>query len=183
MARPPSKPNWHPPLKLDDAALWEDVKKTVKRLPKGAVQKEKPDAAKHVKEKIEITPLKLEKKPAPKIAAPLSPSASFDRVTLRKIKNGRIGIDDTLDLHGLRQDAAHRALDHFIFSARRRGFKLVLVITGKGGRFLKSEGVLRSQVPRWLKETELRHAILSFAKASAAHGGEGAYYVRLRKRS
>jgi DNA-nicking Smr family endonuclease len=183
MSRKPPKPNWHPQLKLDDAALWEDVKKTVKRLPKSAVQKEKLNATEKAKEKIEAVPLKLEKKAAPKIAEPLLPSTSFDRMTLRKIKSGRIGIDDTLDLHGLSQEAAHRALEAFIFHACRRGFKLVLVITGKGDRFSTSEGVLRGQLPRWLKETELRRAVLGFNKASTSHGGDGAFYVRLRKRS
>jgi len=187
--RPPSKA-WHPPLKPDDVALWEDVKKTVKRLPKKAAAKEKPAPPKADKEPPK--PLRLEKKaagkkPAVRMTAPMpqpQPPQVFDRTTLRKIKSGRIRVDDTLDLHGMRQEAAHRALTGFIGSAQQHGYKLVLVITGKGGRFSKSEeGVLRQQLPRWLKETDLSRKVLSFSKASVAHGGDGAFYVRLRKRS
>jgi DNA-nicking Smr family endonuclease len=182
--KPPLKQNWHPPLNPNDVALWEDIKKTVKRLPKAAPKKEKLVVAEACKEKPEVSAPNLEKKPVAKTAKPYTPSApssAFDRATLRKIKTGRIAIDDRLDLHGMRQDAAHRALTGFIFSAHRHGYKLVLVITGKGDRFSKSEGVLRAQLPRWLKETELSRAVLSFSKASIPHGGEGAFYVRLRK--
>jgi DNA-nicking Smr family endonuclease len=183
--KPPPRPDWHPPLDPADVAMWEDVKKTVKRLPKAVVQKENPALVKARREKSEPAPLTFEKKvaekkPPPKIAMP-AVLTGFDRTSLRRIKSGRVKIDDSLDLHGLNQNAAHRALTGFISSAQRRGCKLVLVITGKGDRFSKSEGVLRSQLPRWLKETELSGAILSFSKASVAHGGEGAFYVQLRK--
>ena len=52
----------------------------------------------------------------------------------------------------------------------------VLVITGKG------RGVLREEVPRWLNEPGLRDAVLSFAYARPADGGEGALYVLLKRR-
>jgi DNA-nicking Smr family endonuclease len=116
---------------------------------------------------------------------PSAPVSSFDRVTLRKIKSGRLKIEDSIDLHGMRQEGAHRVLESFILGAYAHGIKLVLVITGKGDRFSgkKGEGgVLKKYVPLWLKETNLRHIVLGFSKASIAHGGEGAFYVRLRKR-
>ena len=43
-------------------------------------------------------------------------------------------------------------------------------------------GVLRRQVPLWLPLPEFRRFIVSFQQAHASHGGEGALYLRLRRR-
>lgn len=183
---PPSRLPWHPPLAPEDVALWDDVKTSVKRLRAGKPETKKPvlpkagRAAKlELKARLEKTAEPV-RKPARKIAPPL-PADSFDRVTLRKIKTGRVKVEDSLDLHGLRRDAAHTALEAFILRARTRGLKLVLVVTGKGNRSAEG-GVLRKHVPRWLKVGLLQEAVLSFSAASVQHGGEGAFYVRLRKR-
>jgi DNA-nicking Smr family endonuclease len=68
----------------------------------------------------------------------------------------------------------------------------VLVITGKGaGRertpaaFAERErediGVLRRSVPRWLAEAPLRGLVISYQTAAPRHGGDGAFYVLLRR--
>jgi DNA-nicking Smr family endonuclease len=191
--RPPSKlplkSLWHPPLAPEDVALWENVKKTVKRI-QNANPKNKNKEADAVKLPLEKL-ITLQPKPEKKEKASVktvkfsAPASSFDRIALRKIKSGQMKIEDSIDLHGMRQEGAHRALENFMISAHTRRMKLVLVITGKGDRFSERKGeggVLRKYVPLWLKETKLRHLVLSFSKASIAHGGEGAFYVRLRKR-
>ncbi len=43
-------------------------------------------------------------------------------------------------------------------------------------------GVLKSAVPRWLAEPELRRQVLATAAAQPRHGGAGAAYVLLRRR-
>jgi DNA-nicking Smr family endonuclease len=58
---------------------------------------------------------------------------------------------------------------------------MVLIITGKGGRGGEA-GVLRRQVPLWLALPEFRDLVIGFEDAHIAHGGEGALYVRLRRR-
>ncbi len=181
-AKSSSKSVWHPPLQPEDAALWEDVKKTVKRIAKEKAENELRIAAqKSPAPSLKSAPAGLEQKIAAKPQAP--PASAFDRVSLRKIKTGKLPVEDVLDLHGLRLDAAHHALEAFILTCAARGLKLVLVITGKGDRFVKSEGgVLRQSVPRWLKESGLARAVSGFTKAAQAHGGEGAFYVRLKKR-
>lgn len=83
------------------------------------------------------------------------------------------------------QAEAHDELVHFIGKACARDWRLVLVITGKGrnaGRDGGSIGVLRQQVPHWLSLPDLRTQIVGFEPAHISHGGEGALYVRLRKR-
>jgi DNA-nicking Smr family endonuclease len=101
----------------------------------------------------------------------------------QRVARGREAIDARMDLHGLTQAEAHAALARFLHSASGRGARLVLIITGKGGRSGGSErGVLRRQVPHWLALPEFRDLVIGFEDAHLAHGGEGALYVRLRRR-
>ncbi len=94
-------------------------------------------------------------RPAPVVPVTVSLAkphlAAVERKTERKLARGAVDIDARLDLHGLRQDAAHRALRAFIVGAQNRGARIVLVITGKGRTGDGDEaGVLRRAVPRWL---------------------------------
>jgi len=76
------------------------------------------------------------------------------------------------------QTEAHRALTGFVAASRAAGRRCVLVITGHGR---SSGGVLKSAVPRWLHEPELRRHVLAIAPAQPPHGGHGALYVLLRR--
>jgi DNA-nicking Smr family endonuclease len=72
----------------------------------------------------------------------------------------------------------------FLHSAQARGGRVVLVITGKGAPtddYTSERGVLRRQVPRWLRLPEFRSHVVGFEEAHLGHGGEGALYVRLRR--
>ncbi len=122
------------------------------------------------------------------------PLADFDRKRVKKLARGRDEIEARIDLHGMRQAEAHAALKRFLAQCHHNGLRMVLVITGKGTPnraardddhdfgFLRPEpGVLRRSVPQWLAEPQLRQIVVSFTPASARHGGEGAYYVHLRR--
>ncbi|MCP2000233.1 DNA-nicking Smr family endonuclease [Nitrobacter winogradskyi] len=82
------------------------------------------------------------------------------------------------------QTRAYRALLRFLQDASGDGLAFVLVITGKGrAKGADSErGVLRRQVPQWLALPEFRSLVVGFDEAHLGHGGEGALYVRLRRR-
>jgi DNA-nicking Smr family endonuclease len=41
---------------------------------------------------------------------------------------------------------------------------------------------LRRQVPLWLELPDFRDQVLGFEAANLGHGGEGALYVRIRRR-
>lgn len=105
----------------------------------------------------------------------------LDRRKAERLRRGKLPIEATLDLHGLRQAEAHRRLERFLADSQAVGKRCVLVVTGKGVH--KEEGgVLRANVPRWLNEAPNRSRVLSFDYAQQKHGGTGALYVLLRRR-
>jgi DNA-nicking Smr family endonuclease len=121
---------------------------------------------------------------APAVPRPAPPAlAPLGRRLRKQVARGTQPIDGRLDLHGLTQAEAHDALTGFLRTAQARGARLVLVITGKGvrgGDGHGERGVLKRQVPMWLRLPELRGLVVGFEPATIGHGGEGALYVRLR---
>jgi DNA-nicking Smr family endonuclease len=131
-------------------------------------------------------------KPAPKPAVKAKPAArgeALNRQTARQLERGKLPVEARLDLHFMRQREAHAALRRFLKSAQGKGYRHVLVITGKGAppdtrrSFYEEDdrGVLRQAVPHWLTAPDLAHVVLSYSEAPRRLGGEGALYVRLRK--
>ncbi|MEM9797621.1 MAG: Smr/MutS family protein [Pseudomonadota bacterium] len=116
-------------------------------------------------------------------AAPLR----MDAKTNRKMMAGKLRPEGKLDLHGMTLDVAHPALTRFILGAHAQGKRLVLVVTGKGkvkpsdGPIPARLGVLRHQVPQWLRMAPLASVVLQVSEAHRAHGGGGAFYVYLRR--
>lgn len=138
----------------------------------------------------------LHKKPSPQPKSPRPKSAEIkalviaagvDGHTAERLRRGTIAPDSKLDLHGLTESTAHRALGSFLQAAHRRGDRLVLIVTGKGaaddafGLELRSRGVLKTMVPRWLREPQFARLIADMRDAHRRHGGGGALYVYLRK--
>lgn len=111
----------------------------------------------------------------------------MDPKAYTRMRRGKLKPEAKLDLHGMRVDTAHPALVRFILSAQAQGRRLVLVVTGKGkdrdepGPIPTPRGVLRHQVPQWLSLPPLAQAVLQVTPAHISHGGEGAYYVYLRR--
>jgi len=110
--------------------------------------------------------------------------------TQDKLRRGLMEPEARIDLHGMTQAAAHRTLFTWLAAAHSRGYRLVLVVTGKGNPkndenapwMMSAHGVLKHMVPRWLNEPELAALIASVQPAHVKHGGDGALYVYLRKR-
>jgi DNA-nicking Smr family endonuclease len=98
----------------------------------------------------------------------------------KNISLGEVMIEARLDLHGKTESDAHEALSTFIESQRKRGRRMLLVITGKGRDGLS---VLRTNLPRWCDVPPLDQHILAVRTAAQHHGGEGAYYILLRKKN
>ena len=174
-------------LSEEERALWESVARQVKPLRKkpraaklaaGAPVVESPMTAKPAASPRPIAAVHAPK-PSKPAAPPLAPLGRRERAKLSK---GRNEIDARLDLHGMTQVRAHHALLGFLQRAHREGLTFVLVITGKGKVGAESErGVLRRQVPQWLRLPEFRSLVIGFEEAHIGHGGEGALYVRIRR--
>jgi DNA-nicking Smr family endonuclease len=116
-----------------------------------------------------------------------SAPVQMDYKSFKKMKRGKSTPEATFDLHGMTVAQAHSALIHFLMTSYTRNMRLVLVITGKGkfqkdtGPIPRQVGILRHQVPQWLRMPPLRDKVLQVTEAHGKHGGSGAYYVYLRK--
>ncbi|HJS32451.1 MAG TPA: Smr/MutS family protein [Alphaproteobacteria bacterium] len=111
----------------------------------------------------------------------IAPNPGIDRRTEERLRRGAMAIEMRLDLHGLSEDMAHRALDRFVREAWEAERRMLLVITGKGAA-AEGGGVLRRNLPRWLAQGANAARVLKIAPAQPRHGGGGAYYVLLRRR-
>ena len=107
--------------------------------------------------------------------------AGIDRRTAERLKRGKMAVDGRLDLHGMTQAEAHRALDAFVAASYDAGRRTLLVITGKG-QGKQDGGVLRGKVPLWLNQAPNRGRVLAFDYAQQRDGGTGALYVMLRRK-
>jgi DNA-nicking Smr family endonuclease len=173
-------------LSEEDRELWDLVAKQVKPLRKhrttkvlAAPRAELSPSASVAKPAPSSRPLAAAPAPRPSKPAmpPLAPLGKRERT---KLSRGRSEIEARLDLHGMTQTRAHRALTAFLHRAHHEGLTFVLVITGKG-RSGGESGVLRRQVPEWLSLPEFRAFVVGFEQAGIGHGGEGALYVRIRR--
>lgn len=97
---------------------------------------------------------------------------------LRQVKRGIVSVDYQLDLHGLTREEALLALSRFLLSARQKGQKAALIITGKGNHSAE-EPVLHQAVASWLRDAG-RDLVVEYAPAPREMGGGGAFVVFLR---
>lgn len=158
---------------VPDRALWHEAMRGVVPLPGRAPP---PPACAPVPAPRPAPP---PRHPAPRPLA--SGFADLDRANAERLKRGLHPIEARLDLHGMTQADAHRALAGFVADSREAGRRVVLVITGRG-LATGEPGILRRAVPRWLDEPGLRPHLLAIAAAQPRHGGAGALYLLLRRR-
>lgn len=114
------------------------------------------------------------------------PASVADRGPEKRVRRGKVEVAASLDLHGCTQDQAWRTLHAFLRAEQRAQACVVLVVTGKGGRRVAGEtasGVLRQRFPEWLQHPEIRALVGGYATAHARHGGGGAFYVFLKRRT
>jgi DNA-nicking Smr family endonuclease len=164
----PNTNNAAPPH--SDRLLWREAMRSVTPLRRRSAPSSPP-------------PVQIEEeRPNVPIRAPaLDRFSGIDRANAERLKRGLHTIEARLDLHGMTQFEAHRALFAFVHASRAAGLRCVLVITGRGFG-PNGPGVLKSSVPRWLEQPVLRRQLLAIAPAQPHHGGAGALYVLLRRR-
>lgn len=178
-------------LSPEDRELWGKVTKTLTPL---HPDPKKPEDG-GMEAALEAVPAKPAKQPkmatavkAPQPAKPPAPPPlhQLEHRYRKKLVRGSKPIEARIDLHGMTQSRAHDRLRAFLYEAQARGHKVVLVITGKGHAperaYMDERGILRRMVPQWLAMPDLRHIVIGYEEAHAAHGGSGALYVRIRRR-
>ena len=190
-------------LSPEEKALWEQVAKTTERL--HADKPSEPDAAplpqptpaRDTFVQPPIPNFRVGAKVSAKRPHDIAPSIAdglrkapliMDHKTHKKMTGGKLKPDSRIDLHGMTVAEAHSELIAFLLTAHDIGHRLVLVITGKGkdradgGPIPTRMGVLRHQVPQWMRLPPLNHVVMQVTPAHLKHGGHGAYYVYLRRR-
>ena len=98
---------------------------------------------------------------------------SMSKKQLQQLREGRLHIDGTVDLHGYRIDQAYEILNNTLFFALEQKHRVVRVVHGK------SLGKMKGYVQAWLKGSP---HVLAFSSCIPRHGGTGALYVLLRRR-
>jgi DNA-nicking Smr family endonuclease len=111
---------------------------------------------------------------------------NFDRDIARALGRGKLVPQDSLDLHGMTLAAAERGVSRFLDQATAQDLRIVLIVTGKGvrldgGRMLG--GRIRAEFLGWLNRADNRARVRGVRPAHPRHGGSGAFYVLLRRRS
>ena len=96
-----------------------------------------------------------------------------------------------IDLHGFSLEEANKKIEDIIKNYYGVGVKKIIVITGKGLHsnhiedpyISKDLGILKNSVPEFIKKNkELMSLIQNIEMAKVDDGGEGAFYIYLKKK-
>ena len=116
-----------------------------------------------------------------------SPKSVIDieKNKLKRIKNGKITIDGTMDLHGFSLKEAEARLLQFVGESFQLRKRLLLIITGKGSNSKPNvhgkTKTIKSEINNWLSDHFYNDKVQYISKALDRHGGEGAFYFFLKK--
>tara|TARA_Y100000816_G_C26082986_1_gene571058 strand:- start:1430 stop:1849 length:420 start_codon:yes stop_codon:yes gene_type:complete len=97
---------------------------------------------------------------------------------------------NSIDLHGLKLDEANRVIEEFIKKSFIENINKLIVITGKGLHseneknpyISKDFSILKYSVPEFIKKNKsLMNLIYNIQDAKVEDGGEGAFYIFLKK--
>ena len=106
----------------------------------------------------------------------------IDRAHLRRLRAGEVPVDDRVDLHGLRSDAARAAVRQAFERVAAGGGRCLVVVHGRG-RHSADGPVLKEALVEWLCEPPLASRVMAFASATPRDGGPGATTVLLRRQA
>lgn len=180
-------------LTPEDEQLWRRVSATVREMPGRVSQVRGGSEPKPGSPRIVLPPPTRSvdggkgspSRPARVGQQPLGLLAGLDRGWDRRLANGAVIPDRTLDLHGHTLASAHAALDAGLDRAIRAGDRVVLLVTGrpprKDSERPHARGAIRSQIADWLALSRHGDRIAAVRGAHPRHGGQGALYVILRR--
>ena len=97
--------------------------------------------------------------------------------TQKHLRQGKVDVEDHLDLHGLTIDEARQTLLEFINFAQKQQIRCIRLVHGKGYRARNNKPVLKNMVNSWLRQ---HPDVLAFSSTQPRDGGTGAVYILLR---
>ena len=163
-----------------------NIKKTIKKTPKHLIS---------VKNKIQNKEDREKKTKDNKVKKSNKYALEFG-ISNKKLRKGKIPIDKKIDLHGKTISQAENIFFETVYNNYYQNKRCLLFITGKGlvnknkdtkemfqGTPKLFYGKIRESFMRWVTKPELLKFILSVERASTKDGGDGAFYVYLRKKT
>ena len=108
----------------------------------------------------------------------------------KKLKKNKIPINRKIDFHGCSLDEAKKIFFNTINDCFSKNFRCILFITGKGSIKKESDhpedtrlyyGRIRNNFLDWANQNAAQSKILNVQQANTKTGGDGAFYVYLRK--
>ena len=116
----------------------------------------------------------------------------LEKIDLKnEIKKRSLHIDKKIDFHGKSLLESEEQFNNTIIESYNKGRRCLLFVTGKGLFKSKSSeesekpklyhGIIRSAFVEWVRLKKFSKYILSFEQALIEHGGDGAFYIYLRK--
>ena len=108
----------------------------------------------------------------------------------KKLKKNKIPINRKIDFHGCSLNEAKNIFFNTINDCFLKNFRCILFITGKGS--IKKEinysqetmlyyGKIRNNFLNWINHSAVQSKILNVQQANIENGGDGAFFVYLRK--
>ncbi|MFK7761018.1 MAG: Smr/MutS family protein [Candidatus Midichloriaceae bacterium] len=176
-------------LDIDELVVWKDEIKDVKKL--------------ESQKRVDITEFnnnlsKVENRKENHIAKPIVPinkdQLSSNILKLgdpsrmnsgmhKSISKGEYKIDSKLDLHGYSIDEAYNTLVNFLNDSYQRKYRMLLIITGKGLNSPDKSSTIKESFFGWIQAWEVKDNFLYVNYAHQKHGGNGAFYVLLKKQA
>ena len=110
-----------------------------------------------------------------------------DKKTISKKKY----VTNLFDLHGFTLDDANKKIYELINIAYSQGVNKLIIVTGKGLHsenekdpyVSKDYGILKHSVPEYIRgHSELMNMIKEIKDADVKDGGEGAFYIFIKKK-
>lgn len=103
--------------------------------------------------------------------------SGLQQKTQKHLRQGKITIEDHLDLHGLTINEARKILLEFINYAQKQQIRCIHLVHGKGYRSDQQQPILKNKINSWLRQ---HPDVLAFSSALPQDGGTGALYILIK---
>ncbi len=170
-------------LSPDESALWARVTATVRAIGRRTAVPVAASLEPEVKSS-PVRPIRIvAKPPSPATKTNAQVGETLDGGWDRRLRQGIVAPDRSIDLHGHTLASAHALLDHALERAIADDIRLLLVVTGRPPRAGDTRrGLIRASIGDWLSVSSHAGRIAAVRNAHPRHGGAGALYVVLRRR-